>query len=48
MQKMNLTDKEAELIEAIRNYNKTYPDGHPQLLWYCQGLFDNMLRQPDD
>ena len=40
---MNLTEKEAELIEAIRNYNKTYPDGYPQLLWYCQTLFEELF-----
>ena len=43
---MALTPEERELIEAVRNYNKSYPDGYPQLLLYAQRLFDNMLRQP--
>ena len=42
---MELTPEERELIEAVRNYNKSYPDGYPQLLLYAQRLFDNMLRQ---
>ncbi len=43
---MELTPEERELIEAVRNYNKSYPDGYPQLLLYAQRLFDNMFRQP--
>ncbi len=43
---MELTPEERELIEAVRNYNKSYPDGYPQLLLYAQRLFDNMLLQP--
>lgn len=43
---MKVTDDERELIESIRNYNKSFPNGYPQLLWFAQQLFDNMLRQP--
>ena len=43
---MRVTAAECELLEAIRNYNKSYPDGYPELMWYAQQLFDNMLRQP--
>jgi hypothetical protein len=43
---VQLTSEEIDLIAAIRNYNKSYPDGYPELLWYAQQLFDNMLRQP--
>ena len=43
---MEVTPQERELLEAVRNYNKSYPDGYPQLLWYAQELFDNMIRQP--
>ena len=43
---MEVTEEEAELLAAVRNYNKSFPDGYPQLLWYAQELFDNMLRQP--
>ena len=41
-----VTEDEEELLAAIRNYNKSFPDGYPELLWYAQRLFDNMLRQP--
>lgn len=43
---MEVTSDERELLEAVRNYNKSFPDGYPELLWYAQELFDNMLRQP--
>lgn len=43
---MEVTPEEKDLIESIRNYNKSFPDGYPELLWYAQQLFDNMLRQP--
>lgn len=40
--KKELTNEEAELIEAIRNHKRSYPNGYPQLLWYAQELFDEM------
>jgi len=43
---MEVTEDESELLAAIRNYNKSFPDGYPQLLFYAQELFDNMVRQP--
>ena len=43
----NLNEKEAELIEAIRNYRLSYPDGYPQLLWYAQQLFDDLVAMPE-
>lgn len=43
---MAVTAAERELIEAIRNYNKSFPDGYPQLLWEAYEVFDGMLRQP--
>ena len=46
MEYMQLTLEECELIASIRNYNKSFPDGYPELLWYAQQLFDNMVRQP--
>lgn len=44
--KMEVTAEEEELINAIRNYCKTYPDGYPQLLDYAQDLFDRMTDMP--
>lgn len=37
-----VTDEEADLIEAMRNYVKSYPDGYPELLDYAQRLFDEL------
>ncbi len=44
--KIAVSEEEYELLEAIRNYNKSFPDGYPQLLWYAQELMHKMLRQP--
>lgn len=46
MQKMNLTEEEAELINAIRNYRRSFPNGHPQLLYYAQQIFDELTDLP--
>ena len=44
--KIALSEEEYELLEAIRNYNKSFPDGYPQLLLYVQDLLDKLIRQP--
>ncbi len=41
-----LTEKEEELIRAIRNYQKSYPNGYPQLLYYIQQLVDELTDLP--
>jgi hypothetical protein len=46
--KVSLTDAEKDLIEAIRNYKKTYPNGHPELLWFAQELFDRLIDPLED
>jgi hypothetical protein len=46
MEKMNLTQEEADLINAIRNYRNSYPNGHPELLYYAQRLFDELTYMP--
>ena len=43
---IKVKEREYELIEIIRNYNNSYPNGYPQLLWYAQEAFDSMLKQP--
>ena len=43
---MRVTPEERDLIEQIRNYNRSYPNGYPQLLWDLQEEFDKMIRQP--
>ena len=39
---LEVNEYEAELIFAIRNYVKSYPDGYPELLDYAQRLFDDL------
>ena len=38
-----LTELEAELIEAVRNFKRAYPNGKDELEWYCQKLFDELM-----
>ena len=46
--KILVNEKEADLIAAIRNYVKSYPDGYPELLDYAQRLFDELVYPFDD
>lgn len=46
--KMKLSFEEKELIESIRNYCNSYPNGYPQLLEYAQDLFDRITDMPKD
>ena len=43
---MKLLPEEVELIQAIRNYCNSYPNGHPQLLEYAQDIFDQLTYMP--
>ncbi len=45
-EEIKLTEKEEELIRAIRNYRLSYPNGHPQLLYYIDQLVAE-LTDPD-
>lgn len=38
MIKATLTEKEFDLIEAIRNYKKSYPNGYPEIRWYIERI----------
>lgn len=44
--KMEVTPEEQELIMAIRNYCKSYPDGYPDLLDYAEDIFTKMTDMP--
>jgi hypothetical protein len=46
--KCYLTEDERDLIEAIRNFRKSYPNGYPELLWYVQELFDKLIDPFED
>lgn len=43
---MEVTQEEANLIMAIRNYCNSYPNGYPNLLDYAQDIFDRMTDMP--
>ena len=44
---MRLSKQEEELIAAIRNYRRGYPDSYPNLLYYAQQVFDELTDMPD-
>ena len=44
--KMEVTAEEQDLIEAIRNYCNSYPNGYPRLLEYAPDIFDRMTDMP--
>ena len=48
MEKIALTEKEYDLIMSIRNYKKSYPNGYPEILWYIERLFNELLDDMDD
>lgn len=43
---MKVTLEERDLIEQMRNYNRSYPNGYPILLEIIIEKFYSMLRQP--
>lgn len=43
MEQMNLTEEERELIEAGRNYKRSYPNGATELRYYVEKLFIEWL-----
>ena len=43
MERIKLTEKELDLIESIRNYKKSYHNGEPELRWYIEKLFNELL-----
>jgi hypothetical protein len=40
---MELTDKEEELIQAIRNYRRAYPNGQKNLEFYIMDLVYELM-----
>ena len=43
---MRVTPEKRDLIEQMRNYNRSYPNGYPRLLEIIIEKFYSMLRQP--
>lgn len=48
MEKVKLTEKEADLILVIRNYKKSYPNGYPEIRWYIEKLFNELLDEAEN
>lgn len=48
MEKVKLTEKEYDLIMAIRNYGKSYPDGYPEIRWYIERLFNELMAEAEE
>lgn len=46
MNKVLLNSAELELIEAIRNVRRAYPNGYDALVYYAQQLFDKLVEMP--
>lgn len=38
-----ISEKENDLIEAIRNYKRAYPNGQKQLLVYATMIFEELI-----
>lgn len=47
MKEMKLNDKEAELIETIRNLRRAFPNGYANLLWLAKQQFDELTDLPE-
>ena len=43
---MKVTPEERNLVEQMRDYNRSYPTGYPRLLEIIIEKFYSMLRQP--
>jgi hypothetical protein len=41
-----LTETEWDLIETVRNYKKSFPNGEPNLRYYINRLFAELLDEP--
>lgn len=48
MIKATLTEKEFDLIEAIRNYKKSYPAGYPEIRWYIERVFNELIAEAEN
>lgn len=48
MEKVKLTEKEYGLIMAIRNYGRSYPNGYPEIRWYIERLFNELIDEAEE
>lgn len=42
---VELTEKEWDLIESIRNYHKSYPNGKDEQEWYIEMILQELLER---
>ena len=42
---VELTEKEWDLIESIRNYHKAYPNGKEEQEWYIEMILQELLER---
>ena len=40
---VELTEREFDLIETVRNYKKSYPRGEPQLRWALRVMLEELI-----
>ena len=45
---LELTEKEYDLIETVRNYKRSYPRGEPQLRWALRVMLEELTEEPLD
>ncbi len=46
--KRELTEKEWDLIEMIRNYHKSYPNGSEEFEYFIQVLLEELLEREEN
>ena len=46
--KVNLTEKEFDLIMTIRNYKNSYPNGYPEIRWHIEKLFNELIAEAEN
>jgi hypothetical protein len=43
---LKLTELEFDLIETVRNYKRSYPNGEPEIRYYIERTFAEYLDEP--
>lgn len=46
--KLALTELELDLIETVRNYKRSFPNGEPEIRYYIERTFAEYLDEPLD
>ena len=45
---IELTEREFDLIETVRNYKRSYPRGEPRLRWALRVMLEELIEEPLD